>query len=353
MKRFLYLVATDQINSAIISIVKLLLWVLSCVYRFLTALHRFFYSTGILKTYRLPCPVISIGNLTVGGTGKTPLIEYLVEVLQNRKIQIVILTRGYMGEGIGSRTQESDEAVMLKNAFPDVPVLVGANRVKSAQEYLEHQLADVFLLDDGFQYRRLLRDLNIVVIDATNPWGNGCLLPRGILRESKNVLKKIKIFILTRADLGRNNLRSITKELRSKSPEALIVEAIHKPVSFIDARFKSIVDLNAVSGRDVCTLCSIGNPDSFVQTVAGLEANAGMQFVFMDHHIYMEDDIKRIVRSCQGKGITTIITTEKDAVKFEHFLDMFPKEITILSLRIRIDITEGEGQFLERIDRIL
>lgn len=353
MKRFLYLVATDQLNGISISIVKLFLWVLSWVYCVLMVLRGVLYKISVLKTLKLSCPVISIGNLTVGGTGKTPLIEFLAEVLGDRNSKVVILMRGYMDGGTGSQAHKSDEATMLEDVFPDIPVLIGANRGKNAQTYLKDHSADVFLLDDGFQHQQLARDVDIVVVDSTDPWGNGCLMPRGILRESKHALKRAQIFVLTKTDLGKNNLDMINKDLKARNPEALIVETIHKPVSLVDLRQGAVVDLKVISGRQVCAVCSIGNPNSFKQTLTGLGANIEKFNPFMDHHIYTDEDIKCVVRSCQDQNIAMIVTTEKDAVKLKLLLDKFPEEIQILSLRIKIVITEGEDQFLERIDRIL
>lgn len=353
MKRFLYLVATDQLKGAMASTIKPFLQILSWPYHIFTTLKRFFYDVGVFKKHRLSLPVMSIGNLTVGGTGKTPLVKYLIEALQKKGIKVVILTRGYMREGADSRFEKSDEAAMLRNAFHDIPVLVGANRVKNAQTYLASNRADVFLLDDGFQHQRLARDIDIIVIDATNPWGNGFLLPRGTLRESKNALKDVPIFVLTKTDFGRGNVREITNDLISRNPKALIVEAIHKPVSFTDARTGNSVDLGVISKKQVCAICSIGNPDSFVQTLTGLEANIGAQFVFIDHHIYMQKDIERVAQSCRDQKISTIVTTEKDAVKLEQFWKIFPFGTLLLSLKIQIMITGKEESFLERIDCIL
>ena len=353
MKRFLYLIATDQLNGVSVLFVKLLLWVLSLVYRFFMVFRRVFYKIGILKVHRLSCPVISVGNLTIGGTGKTPLIEFLAEVLHNRNIKIVILMRGYMGQGAGSKAHKSDEAQMLTNTFSNIPVLIGANRVKSAKNYLEHNAADVFLLDDGFQHQQLFRDVDIVVIGTTNAWGNRCLLPRGILRESMQALTRAQIFVLTKTDFGKNNLDAITRDIKRRNPDALIVETIHKPVSLVDIRLDAVVDLEKVSGKQVCAMCSIGDPNPFIHTLNGLQANIEKQYSFMDHHIYTQEDIRRIVRSCRDQRIVTIVTTEKDAVKLKPFLEEFPEDIQIYALRIKIVITEREDQFLERIDRIL
>ena len=349
MKRFLYLIATDQLKGGLASIVGPFLQILSYVYHFVTTLKRSLYDIGLYKKHHLPCPVISVGNLTVGGTGKTPLIVFLVETLQSRDVDIAILTRGYMQ----GRSEKSDEVAMLQGRFPDVPILVGANRVRNAQAYLINNKADAFLLDDGLQHQRLFRDLEIIVIDTTNPWGNGYLLPRGILRESKSALRGAQIFVLTRTDLGRDNVRAVYDVLSSINPKALTVETIHKPVSLIDNRSLAIVDLGVISQKKVCVISSIGNPGSFVQTLTGLEANIGAHFEFMDHHIYTRQDIDRIDQTCRDQGIATIVTTEKDAVKLQGFWNVFQYDTQLLSLRIQIMFTEGGEQFLERISHIL
>lgn len=353
MKRFFYLIATDQLNGVMASIIKSILQILAWPYRLFTTLKRSFYEVGVFKKHHLPLPVISIGNLTVGGTGKTPLIRFLVEVLQKKDYKAAILMRGYMGGGADSKSEKSDEAAMLRHAYPDTPVLVGANRVKNAQTFLTSNKAHVFLLDDGFQHQRLARDLDIIVIDATNPWGNGFLLPRGTLRESKSALTEVPIFVLTKTDLGRANVRGIYNDLILRNPKALIVEAIHKPVSFTDVRTGNDVDLAVISKKEVCAICSIGNPNSFIQTLTGLEADVGTQFTFMDHHVYMKNDIERVAQACRDKMTSTVVTTEKDAVKLELFWKIFPFDTKILSLKIQLVITEEEESFLERIDRIL
>ncbi|MCK5081928.1 MAG: tetraacyldisaccharide 4'-kinase, partial [Candidatus Omnitrophica bacterium] len=217
----------------------------------------------------------------------------------------------------------------------------------------EKNVADVFLLDDGFQHWRLLRDIDIVAIDAMNPWGNGHLLPRGILRESKTALSRAHIFVLTKIDLGNERLVEIKSDLHAVNPKALIVEAIHKPVLFWELHSKTEFDLVTIRGQKVATVCSIGSPNSFIKTLVELEANIDEHFAFMDHHVYCAVDVERIVELCQKQGIATIVTTEKDAVKLGPFMSMFPDYISVLVLKIEISIVSGEDVFLERIYHIL
>lgn len=345
--------ATDQIKGGAVSVIKLILWVLSRVYGVIVALRKVFYKIGLRRRHRLPCPVISVGNLTVGGTGKTPLVELIARALKDENLRPVILTRGYMGEGGTARRYGSDEAEMLRNALADVPVLTGADRLENARTYLERNTADVFLLDDGFQHWRLSRDMDIVVIDTTNPWGNGHLLPRGILREPRRALSRAQMFVLTKTDLGGEHLEKIKGDLRLINPRAPIVETVHEPASAADGCSGGAVDLSSLRGQKVCALCSIGAPDSFARTLANLGADIGARFAFMDHHRYGRGDIERVVASCEGQNIATVVTTEKDAVKLKSFFNVFPDHIRVVFLKIKIVIVGGEDAFFERIRRLL
>lgn len=230
MKRFIYLVATDQIKGGAVLAVKPMLWVLSRIYLALIVLRKIFYKIGIFRCHRLSVPVISVGNLTMGGVGKTPLVEFIAQTLKKKEIRPVILMRGYMQGDTSGRSQNSDEATMLRSILADIPVLIGADRVKNAKEFIKKNKADVFLLDDGFQHWRLSRDIDIVAIDTTDPWGNGDVLPRGILREPRTALGRADIFVLTKTDLAAKQLETLKTELRAIHPKALIVETVHKPV---------------------------------------------------------------------------------------------------------------------------
>ena len=352
MKQFLYLIATDQVSGGAVSVVKMVLWVLSWIYTFLIALRRILYKIGLFKQYQLPRPVISVGNLTVGGVGKTPLVGFITQALKEKGSQPVILMRGYMAKKKPNRGQSSDEAAMQR-AKLDIPVLAGAGRVENAKMFLKKNTVDVFLLDDGFQHWRLSRDLDIVAIDATNPWGNGHVLPRGILREPKKTLSRADIFVLTKINLGRKRLAEIKTDLNMVNPKALIVESIHKPVGFSDLRSGAEFQTLSALGLKICAVCGIGSPDSFTKTLAELEADIGGHFAFMDHHTYCAEDIGSIVELCQRQEIKMIVTTEKDAVKLKPFMNMVPDDIRVLALKIEISIVNGEDVFLERIYRIL
>ena len=352
MKQYLYKIATDQDRSVIGTLIKLPLWLVSLFYALGVRMVTDFYFLGLFKEKRLSQPVISVGNITWGGTGKTPLVISIIQFLKEKNFKPAILTRGYMDSGDGGE-DDSDEALLLKRSCNDVPVLVGADRFKQAQEALKKQPIDLFVMDDGFQHLPLARDLDIAVIDTLNPFGNGWLIPRGILREPVGALRRADIFVLTRVDLGLENLKRVQEELHSVNPATPIVESIHQPVALVGLRSEAQRDLNFIKGKTIASLNAIGNPDAFHNTLKALGARIQKDFSFIDHHVYTVDDIKRINRTCLEQKIDTLVTTEKDAVKLRKLIDAFEPELNILSLKIKIKFTAGEKEFFDRISHLL
>ncbi|HOW34941.1 MAG TPA: tetraacyldisaccharide 4'-kinase [Candidatus Omnitrophota bacterium] len=353
MREYFFRLMTDRVNGFTASILKALLLLLSFIYGFLVGIILWFYRIGILRRYRLPKPVISIGNMTVGGVGKTPLVEFIAEFLKKNNLKPVILTRGYMtGKlvSLGPEGRFSDEAKLLSGALKGIPVMVGKNRIKKAREAMNDYPMDVFLMDDGFQHWRLRRDLDIVAIDTTNPFGNGYLIPRGILRESVTSLSRADMFVLTKTDLGKQNLELIRDKLRAVNPDCPIVEAIHGPVDLTDLRVEGRkYPLSILKGRSIGAFCSIADPRSFEALLVNLGAEVRKTFSFMDHHLYRLHDIKEIIRYCKENNAWTILTTQKDAVKLTKFLGEFGSGLALLSLNIKIEITRGKEEFLKKV----
>ncbi len=350
MKRILYRLATDQRNGPLEGIGKCFLWVLSCIYGAAVKGIVFFYQKGILRRQRLRRPVISVGNLTVGGAGKTPLVMLLAQILKGKDFKPVILTRGYMDKGGAFSRLESDEAAMIRRALADVPVLVGPNRFQNAQDFLKGHAADVFILDDGFQHWRLARDMDIVVLDAVNPWGNGCLIPRGILREPLNALKRADMIVVTKTNLaGGDTIEEIKTRLAVLCPDQMIVWARHHPVGLRDVRSDGAEDLSFLKGKEICSFCGIGDPASFQKILTDLGARVKEPVAFMDHYSYNNQDIRRLVERCHENHIDTLVTTEKDAVKLIPFLDIFDRTMKLFYLKIQIALEGDEGEFIQRI----
>ncbi len=354
MKKYFYQLATDQRNGFWAACQKGILFVLSFFYGLGVLSILWLYRVRILKAQKLSRPVISIGNITLGGVGKTPLTEFLASFFETKNVKPAILLRGFMPENPkkGGLPIVSDEAILLKESLPSVPVAVGGNRFKMGQEILSHVPVDIFLLDDGFQHWRLARDIDVVAIDALNPFGNGHLIPRGILREPKQSLSRANIIVITKADLGKDNLADIERQLKQINPRAIMAKAIHAPVSLDSVYQKEIArELSFLKGKSICSFCSIGDPDSFTESLKNLGANIKKHFSFMDHHVYTSEEIAKIAEACKRDAIQFVVTTHKDAVKLKSYEKLF-NGLTLLSLKIKIEIIEGQNEIFSRLSAL-
>ncbi len=377
MREYFYRLMTDQDQSPTGWIVKWGLQGLSLIYRLGIQAILWFYKIGLLKKKRLLKPVVSVGNITWGGTGKTPLVEWLVKYLKGKKIKSAVLIRGYMVKNRGGESILSDEAQVLQQSFPDVPILAGRDRIENAHRALEEFPLDVFVLDDGFQHWKLTRDLDIVVVDSINPFGNGCLIPRGILREPLKSLARADLFVLTKTDWGQENLAAIKKRLHLMNPDAPVIETVHRAAALIDLSDPFTKEsLEFLKGKTVAAFCGIGQPDSFIRLLKSLGADVVVLKTFGDHHTYDQKDVSALLDVYREKKIQTIVTTQKDAVKLTQFLrhseqspkgevkNLIPEEILrfaqddgkkiqLLSVKIEIQIIKGYEEFCGRISRLL
>ena len=302
------------------------------------------YNCRILRTHSLNARVISIGNVTWGGTGKTPLTAFMANLLLGRGLRPVILSRGY----------GNDEEALLSRLAPGVRVLAGKDRVKSGKQAIEKFSAKTLLLDDGFQYRRLKRDLDIICIDATNPFGNGWAIPTGILREGLGSLKRADIFLITKINLAedKTKLKELEARLGKINPGAVIVKSIHNPQYFYKLADDKIVDGARLRNKDIVLVSAIGNPCSFEKTILSLGLNIKKHFIFRDHHWYKEKDLKKIDNYCNKNNIDTIITTEKDAVRLKRVKCHVSGVREVLVLRIQLELSDNVQGFNNRFSGI-
>lgn len=274
---------------------------------------------------RVDVPVISVGNLTVGGTGKTPCVEYIAKVLRDQGVMVAILSRGY-----GAVIARNDEAMVLEENLPDVPHLQGANRIELAQTAISELESECFILDDGFQHRQLGRDLDIVLIDASDPWIGNYLLPRGGLREPKSRLSRADVIMLTRVDQARD-LPALVAEVQRLAPGKLVVHSIHQPQN------------PGLSGQRVAAFCGIGHPEAFRRTLVTLGATVLELKIFPDHHPYSRNDVDSLQRWANTfPADTVIVTTQKDWVKLR--IDNLAGR-RLEAVRIELEIIEGEAAF--------
>lgn len=310
---------------------------ISFIYGFSVRLILLCYRIRLFKAYKPDCKVISIGNITWGGTGKTPLVVTLTEFFKKEGKRPAILIRGY-GE---------DEVYMLKNKFKDVPVLAGRDRIKTAKDALRYYRVDTIILDDGFQHWGLDRDMDIVLIDSQCPFGNRKLIPAGILREPLSSLSRANVFVITGTEFtGQGqNLEALKEELKRYNPEAQIYEAVHSPASLYSLSSGEEIKPYIIRAQPIAFICGIGNPERFARTVDLLGAEVLLSFCFGDHYQYNEEDLKRIERDCLERQIRFVITTEKDAIKLKPLLKPERLKIEILVLEIELKIARGQDRF--------
>jgi tetraacyldisaccharide 4'-kinase len=293
------------------AILRGLLTVLSWPYGAIVRLRNGLYSAGVLKTHGVSAAVISVGNLTVGGTGKTPLVVWLCRIVQQRQRRCAILTRGYRTE----RGTLSDEPALLAARCPGVSIIVDPDRVAGAKQAISECDAEVLILDDGFQHRRLGRDLNIVAIDATLPFGYGRMLPAGLLREPVAGLRRADAAVITRCDqVSEEKLARIEERIRQINPQAVISRAIHAPVG-ATAQTGSEIGLERLRGKRAYAFCGLGNPEAFFDTIRRLGGVLAGYRCFDDHYRYTRDCLGEIRLQAVEKGVDYVVTTQKDWTK--------------------------------------
>ncbi len=274
-------------------------------------LRNIAYERGWLRSEPTPVPVVSVGNLTVGGTGKTPCVEYIARFYRKLNRRVAILSRGY-----GGTDGCNDEALLLKENLPDVPHLQAVDRVALAREAFAKLESEVLVLDDGFQHRRLARDLDVVLIDAMAPWGHGYLLPRGLLREPPSSLRRADVLVLTRCDQALAEQRErLRRTLARIAPQKPVVETTHRPVKLSNCDGENAA-LELLRDQKAAAFCGIGNPQAFRRSLHDLGARLLDFRVYPDHHAFGHADIEELHRWSGGLPTgTVIVTTQKDVVK--------------------------------------
>ncbi len=302
-------------------------------------LRRWAYGKSLLKSTAVDVPVICVGNVTTGGTGKTPMVAWLVEHLKAKGLSPAILTRGYK-----ATDGASDEADLLAK-LTSVPVVINPDRIAGARTAIEAG-ANVLVMDDGFQHRRLKRDLDIVLVDATNPFGFGHCLPRGLLREPLSALADAGAVVITRADrVDEQALQSIENKVVRFAPKAIICQAAHKAEAFIDSDGDTH-SLDTLAGKDVFAFCGIANPKPFFAGLADLGVNVAGEYSLPDHVRYCPDliaGLNKLARECSAGAI---VTTQKDATKL--FSSGF--DLPLWKLSVRMQVTARSSELIDMID---
>lgn len=310
-----------------------------------TRVRNAMFDSGIKPSRRLARPVISIGNITTGGTGKTPMVRWLADRLRSQGRKIAILSRGYRAQG----QTPGDELTMLDRALnatagERVYLEANANRFEAGTSLLqEHPEIDLFLLDDGFQHRRLWRDFDLVLISALEPFGFGHVLPRGLLREPLGGLRRAGAIVITHADqINDESLAAIESQIRRYNPEAPIYRAVHAPVGLLADDSSGVpLPMERLSDRRFFSFCGIGSPSSFERQFDRFGTNFVGRRRFGDHHNYTPADLNDLVRESRNLGAQVLLTTEKDWVKIEQFACEMP--IWRVELRLQLAVEHEMG----------
>lgn len=356
-----------------------LAWVLqqySYLFALIVQLRLWLYARGLFRHHTLGCQVLSVGNLTVGGTGKTPIVEVFARSLQNSGRKVAILSRGYkrVQPGFGERLLDrltfraarrpplvvsdgkrllhdsalsGDEPYMLAGNLPDVTVVVDKNRVKAGQYAVKNLGCDTLILDDGFQYLSLKHRLDVVLVDRTNPFGNGYLLPRGILREPIRNIKRAGFIFVTKSN--GDGAGELKKRLRELNPDAEISECRHCARYLRDVYTGARKELDFLKGLPVGAVSGIAVPKGFEDELIRLGARVIYHKRYTDHHRYSQQEILEVINRSLQRGAQAIITTEKDAVRFPL---IERRDLPIYFLRVEIEMLSGAEAFHDWISRI-
>lgn len=335
-----------------------ILSLLSLVYRLACGVRLFLYQHGMLRRKKLKAKVISVGNITVGGTGKTPLVIYLAKKLKKRNKKVAVLSRGYrrkkkemilLSDETCKRTDwedVGDEPYLLVQRLSDVPIIVTKHRNLSGNYAIKKHNTEFLILDDGFQHLKLFRDLDIVVIDSVRPFGNRRLLPSGSLREPLTSLKRADFFVLTKTDQVSNTDRLI-QLLRGYNTKAPIVESVYQVSSIERLSDGSSISPREVDNKKALAFSGIGNPLSFEKTLEKLRIQILKHRKFSDHFSYRKRDIIELDQEGRSLSVDFIITTEKDSVRIPLIKE---SKIPLFVLKIDLHITRGEKNLWDKIE---
>ncbi|NNK86173.1 MAG: tetraacyldisaccharide 4'-kinase [Desulfobacterales bacterium] len=335
-----------------------LLYFVSIIYYGLAEFKAEVYKRGIIKSKRLPCKVISIGNITAGGTGKTPMTLYVAGLMQRLGYEVVVISRGYKGElektgGIISNgktvlmgpKKAGDEPFMLAGRLKNIPLIVGQNRFEAGMQAVKKFNPDVIVLDDGFQHLKLKRDVDLVLLDSNKPIGNLHLLPRGILREPLSALLRADAFIMTRSDRAsdeeaKKSLSGLKEFMHSKP----VFKTSHQPYVYIVKKEKNIpfasiskksflYDFDFLQDSRVLAFAGIARNDDFRHTVENFKCDIADFIGFEDHHQYSDNDLRRMFRLAEKTNVEFLITTEKDYARIANRV-AWPIDLVVIGIEI-------------------
>jgi tetraacyldisaccharide 4'-kinase len=350
-------VGSDSHNSP----VKTITYILSLLYRLIINSRNRLYDNKLLKEVKLTCPVISVGNITVGGTGKTPCVIWLAQMLQQRGYRPAVLSRGYGGRNsqpvnivtdgdkiLLSGTIAGDEPLLIARSLKGIPVITGPDRILTGRAAVNNFGVNILICDDAFQHRRLYRDINILLLDSSAPLGNGHLLPRGSLREPAAALGRASVLIATRSAEATKKSDLIDK--LAKGGNIPVFRSNHRSAGIVRGDYSEQLPPGMLEGKKVCAFSGIAEPSSFKKSILAAGAQIMSFDIFPDHHRYSRTEVKKINDCFIQSGADLLLTTEKDGMRLQEY----PKFLrTIYLMRIALEIVPEpkslENYILEKI----
>ncbi|MFQ5883203.1 MAG: tetraacyldisaccharide 4'-kinase [Candidatus Methylomirabilales bacterium] len=339
--------------------VRGLLRIASWIYGLGVVVRVSVYRTGLLRQERLAARIISIGNLTAGGTGKTPFVILLVQEVRKRGLRPAVVVRGYGGRREGRTVVVSggdtirlgypevgDEALLLARKLPGVPILMAADRVEGCQVAIREFGARVIILDDGFQHLRVERDLDILLLDQENPLGYGFLLPRGLLREPVRALQRADLLVMT--GTGDPGEPSESPRLVRHAGSTPVLQVAFTPTVLTNTKTGETVDEEHLRREEVVAFSGIANPPAFERTLQSLGIFPKHHLIFPDHHPYGPSDLLEIAQRMEEVGAKIALTTEKDAVRLEKVSPPF----SVVTIGVKLVLTGGQAEFKQCLDAL-
>ena len=351
------LILAEDIQTLGITILRVVATVVAWSYDKLAMFRNLLFDLGILKVHKLGCPVISVGNLAVGGTGKTPMVIWLSRFLSEQGWRVGVVSRGYRGEEterilvvsdgrniLAASDISGDEPQLLARRLPGIPVLCSTKRALAAEAALEQFQCEVVILDDGFQHRFIARNLDVVMLDSQKPFGNGFLFPWGILRERTAALTRAQALTLSCFD-GSEQAEQNHKNLVNQWPDKTIVTAAHRATRLFRAATQKERPLNSIKDRRLATFAGIGRPDEFFRTVHDLGAHLVYTAALPDHYPLTIELLNSLVQEASEQKPELWLTTEKDWVRLP---DDLPNSMELWVLAVELDL-DGDSSVLKAV----
>jgi len=330
-------------------LVRAALWPMGLAMSAATKLRRSAFQARLFRARTVAVPVVSVGNLTAGGTGKTPLVALLAERVSAGGRRPAVAARGYAAR----KGHAGDEERVLCDQIPGLIYEAGPDRAAAAARAAQRD-ADVVILDDGFQHLRLARNLDIVALDATHPFGGGRVLPAGLLREPVSALGYADLIVLTHTDeLSRQALDDLEQRVRGLAPDAPIVHSLHEPASLTELGSGTTRPIETLHGECVVALSAIGRPQGFETTLARAGAHVAAHITFADHHVYRAEDLQAAFRAAKDAQAHLVVTTQKDAANLAHLSVHPPGDMDVLVLAIRLRLVRNAEALDRALQRVL